>query len=255
VGTISKFAFGQAHGGARAMQTDSLFPYPVADTSAFIVWIDSSFNFSELGYSISFWHKFDTDTLNDLCTMQITVDSGNTWYTLGAGGLPTMGFYNYKGSKNNNVPNYLNTPLIWSGGQADWIQEQICVTFFGIKGIIVPKKLAFRFLFTSDSTQNNLAGWIIDDIRVSKANLIASVKNTMSEFTIAPNPVLQKQITIESANTLDGTFELFDILGKQIFTTPIAKKIKFPDYCKGLYYYTLNVKNSNQPLKGKLYIE
>jgi hypothetical protein len=255
IGSVTKPAFDTTHSGWKAMQTDTINSYPINDTSAFVLYIDSSFEAANYGYSISFWHKLETDTLKDWCIFQATSDAGLTWQTVGDTNSKLMGYIQYNGSLNNYVPNYLNKPLIWSGNYSNWQQEEICITFFVIKNMTIPKDIGFRFLFVSDSIYTNKAGWIIDDIRVNSPKIVGSVGNINSKFKISPNPVVNKQLYLDYSNEMEGNFELFDISGRQIFNVPLSNRISLPTSITGLYFYTIQLKNNKESANGKLIIE
>jgi hypothetical protein len=257
IGSVSKVAFGSANSGIRSLQTDSLSPYPALDSSAVIVFIDSVFFQAENGFSISFWHKFDTDTLKDLCLLQITNDSGKTWATVRPGGFltPFVGTLDYTGSLNKNGQSLFNDSLMWSGTQTNWVREQVCITFIGLKGVQIPKTVGYRFLFVSDSMQTNKAGWIIDDIQITSSSYTSSIRKNAFRLQVLPNPVLNKQLHINYPNALNGTFELFNIYGKRVLNTALAKDIDLPNIPAGVYFYNVKIASNPMQVNGKLIIE
>lgn len=82
MGAVTKSGFLASQYGGKAIQTDTLNPYPINNTSVFYVWKDTSYynGFPDTTLSsLIFWHYYDVDSLSDSCLVQITTDSGLTW--------------------------------------------------------------------------------------------------------------------------------------------------------------------------------
>jgi len=256
IGTVQKAGFAGALSGTHALQTDTLNPYPVRNTSAAALYFDAN-AYSE--FSLSFWHYYDTDTLTDSCLVQISSDSGKTWSTVTPGaGWPTI-YYN--GSLNG----YLNDPvavgvtdtLFWSGNSSGWRKESICAAKVYIKGMQLPRKYGIRFLFHSDSIQTNKPGWMIDNIRLRSPDIFNGIGDIGNKRIMAyPNPTHNGWLHLDYPHDyVTGTVVLFNSYGQKVRELPLAPTISIAELPKGLYHYQVTFADTQQQFAGTLLYE
>ena len=84
VGKPHKKFFDSAYSFPNAIVTDTVNPYPVNNHSAFEIIIYNSYcyPFECSPLYLSFEHKYDTDSLNDGCYLDISYDRGKTWVNI-----------------------------------------------------------------------------------------------------------------------------------------------------------------------------
>lgn len=75
IGHPGKTFFDGAYAGMNALLTDTIDPYPPNDTSSFIYVIRNPYTQTCLS-GLQFWHKYDTDTLNDIGIIEASYDGG-----------------------------------------------------------------------------------------------------------------------------------------------------------------------------------
>ncbi|MFI5220854.1 MAG: hypothetical protein ACHQK8_00905, partial [Bacteroidia bacterium] len=80
IGKPNKSKFDSAYSKPNALVTDTLNPYPINDTSRFI--IKNSIGYGYLGTSLGFYYKLNTDSLKDFGMIEISMDSGSHWYDI-----------------------------------------------------------------------------------------------------------------------------------------------------------------------------
>lgn len=81
-GIPGKTILDSAYSVPNSIITDTVNYYPTNNLSSFVLKLEpGSFG---LGYNtdISFWHKFDTDSINDYGVVEVSYDTGNVWKVL-----------------------------------------------------------------------------------------------------------------------------------------------------------------------------
>lgn len=196
-GQPSKLLFDSAHSFSRAILTDTLSPYPVNDTSSFVLRFpipDNTWDPIELYFS--FWHKFNTDTLQDRGLIEVSYNNGTTWYELTnyqsdtlVTGTYTQGYWNSSNVVNDTLRISGNSHNGWNHSVFNW--ELCFVVKQEITGWQPLDTIQFRFTFISDSIQTGKEGWMIDDIELSGffAECCCGFGELQKpDFKICPNP-------------------------------------------------------------------
>jgi hypothetical protein len=104
----------------------------------------------------SFYHRYHTELNQDGGFIQVSVDSGNFWFSLGYMGYP--GALNWYNTTINGVPK-------WSGNSGAWIQSSIKFDYGAISAGSTGT-IMFRFVFESNATNSNYDGWAIDNFEL-----------------------------------------------------------------------------------------
>ena len=86
------------------------------------------------------------------------------------------------------------------------------------KGGSLQDTIRMRFIFISDSVDNQLDGWLIDDIYVFTISIISNVKNgSKPKFRIYPNPS-SSQVYVETDNDYQRLeMEIRNLAGHEVF--------------------------------------
>lgn len=257
VGSVQKAGFPIAFSGTKALQTDTMNAYPVNNQSAVIFYTDSTYIKNPGTFSVIFWHYYDTDTLKDICRLQISADSGNYWdnsrsyYT----SPMLLQIVYYIGSLNNYQGEVLfPDSLQWSGKSGGWRRESLCLAYPAMKGYNIPTRYGVRFLFESDSIQTNKPGWIIDNIQFKEPHLINGLEDVNeTKLVIAPNPTGNGIFTIDYPKTyVTGNMDIYSTSGQLVRRMVLSPSVNISDLPKGLYYYRVIFNNTGQQFKGTL---
>ena len=147
IGAPVKNKFSEAFSLPNAIITDTINPYPVNDSSSFIVIHRVSIALDQDQYAqFGGFYKVDSDSLNDFGKIELSPDNGITWLNV----LDDPSF-NWRSSK----------PVLT--GSSDW--TYFWVEFDGIEyDLNLGDSIQFRFTFISDDNQSNRDGLMFDDL-------------------------------------------------------------------------------------------
>jgi len=200
IGEPGKLLFNSAHSPTHVIITDTLTPYPINDTSKFIIT-----HLREFGpgawLSLEFYYKMDSDSLSDYGIVELSIDNGLTWYD-----LMTL---------DSILPNiWIETKPSLTGSSPNW-------TFFVADlselatNIGFSDTLLYRFTFISDSVQTNKEGWIIDDFQL--IDFAESTENFYhQDISLFPNPV-SDYLKIKKENYGNNeTVNIIDLAGREL---------------------------------------
>ncbi len=264
IGMPSKAIFDSAFAGNRAMVTDTINVYPINNKSSFTL----GFELFGGGPSITFKHRFNTDSLFDGGYVEASADSGKTWLLLidttgqmSAGnttffgtsnpyGISTSGFY-------STADSLTNSNVGFSGNSSGWKTSSILFPCFAIKK---PFEYYLRFTFVSDSVQNSKDGWMIDEIIVDNSGACSNLtEQNILKAVIFPNPSnTYATITLPNGKYVhNGVLSIYNTIGGLIFKTPfIGDKLKFnlSDLPKGMHQILIS-ENEQVIAQAKLFVQ
>ncbi len=210
VGKPNKTVFTSAFSAPYAIVTDTLNPYPVNDTSVFILkipgvlagYVPAPFSVND----ISFKYQLDIDS-GTTVTLEISEDSGAHWTNI-IDSLPE--YYSWT---EFGVP--IDTPNL-KVSTAGWTSFYVSREPFSA----VPDSILFRFTFISDSNHVSRDGWIIDDIIYHY--YYESVLQTQNDnlITLYPNPS-KGNIFIHSEKQYqeEPTVIVYNTKGQEVYKT------------------------------------
>ncbi len=147
--------------------------------------------------------------------------------------------------------------FFWTGKSNGWQQVKICFTYLAIKPQLkMSWPFGFRFLFKSDSIQNNKPGWIIDKVRFSTPHITFSTSAIENHsLPIYPNPSSNGVFYINYPdNYVNGKIYFFDFLGRNVRALPLMKKINLGNLPSGLYTYKAVFERTEQWFSGTIEI-
>lgn len=249
IGKSSKFFSDSFTSYLSTLVTDTLYPYPAKNHSYFDILIP---NHRGSNLIVSFLHQFQTDTLIDGGYIEISYDSGKTWNNVvyeeevhQPEVFATENLYAEQDTVAGGIPRF-------SGKSNGWVYTRIQWVWFFYLDFNPPDTLHMRFHFISDSMQTNKAGWMIDKILVSIAELPFSVDeiNSGNPFIkIEPNPVEDvATIEFEHYPTEVLSLEIYNALGQKIKIIEDIRSCQIQFYkdnlTGGIYYVQL--KNMDQ---------
>jgi len=183
------------------------------------------------GYSaprLSFWTRYEIETNWDCGMVQISMDGGSSWTSL-------KGLYTDPGSGTGaqvkNIP-------VYHGFQTDWVQEDIDLSAYSGKSILL------RFTLESDNYVE-YDGWYIDDIRIyyySMENYTSADAKPLTEFQFKLkqnypnpfNPTTRIDYQIEKAGPVN--LAVYNLLGEKV-AEPVSDFQSAGDHS---YYFDIN---------------
>ncbi len=249
VGIPQKPFFNAAYQNGIPILTDALNFYPTSIDEYFQITIpeyDSLYG----EVILSFYHKYDTDSLMDGGIIDVSNDGGTTWI-------------NIKDDINHFDHNFINIPQDtikggeygFSGRSEGW---QYCELYWlyiiGVKDRESPFNPIIRFRLKSDEINTNKEGWMIDHIIFRGYEMMGSVNDlSKNKIKVYPNPTNDVIHFSSSSTSLNGfQFYLFDITGKIILLSEISDNelINIQHLKSGIYFYKLQ--KENEVLTGKL---
>lgn len=231
IGAPYKSMFVSAHSIPNAIVTDTLTPYPVNNTSIFYYRTSGDHNTDAHAAGLGFWYKMDSDTLNDFGKVEISIDTGSTWYN-----LATFGSWVIYDSIFNVVSASWssNDSIVFTGRTNGWYM-------FSCNAILpemIIDSIIYRFTFHSSGVSTFRDGWMIDDIQFN--TWWESVANPDKSCLVYPDPV-KDEFSINSAKHVVYC-EISDISGqivKRINDCKFLRNINVSDLQTGLYFYKI----------------
>ena len=273
IGKPSKTYFNKAYNSDKAIITDTLNPYPSNNHSTFEIIIYSKLGCRPILYSsplmLTFVHKFDTDSLNDGCYIEISYNGCKNWVNIindslmyrdsvvnHGLGVNYWGFYHNEDTIQGGIPAF-------TGKSKGWVNSGIMWTWcLGVKKY-VPDSAIVRFNFISGPGNTSHEGWMIDNIKVSRG-VCGEVKSTIDKpkySLVYPNPVENNSV-IEFSNYFNDKymFELQNVYGQKIKTRQyiFGSKLELSrnELGYGMFFYNLiNAKNKDLNHSGKFIVK
>lgn len=252
IGTPQKPFFGNAYSAPNAIQTDSINAYPANNYSEFTLkFANNVVDATDWTITMfSFWHKYQTDFLNDFGAVAYSLDDGSTW-------LPMVDTFNIFGSNGYSYEYfYWDVPLMetpdvalsenrLSGISSGWVFSKYSwLWYLPVEGIrdLTPDTILVRFNFTTDGTMDNYDGWIIDNFSVEKASWgnIQDPANISDDLHLFPNPVTDKLNFALSGNENPLLQQVINQHGEVVRQYSIRSKqaqISVNDLPKGNYLF------------------
>lgn len=225
-GTPSKKIFKSAYSTPIALVTDTLNSYPNENKSSFEFVIRTD------DYTlISFWHRFDTDSLADGGVIEVSKDGGYSWVNIiNSPEFILSNFY----KSSNTISSNAKKPAFT--GTSPWTESTIQGNALNY--------VRFRFTFTSDGINTQKEGWMIDNFKMQCIGTAVSEKTVNSFFYIFPNPTTQF-ISVQSDNSERiKNVSIIDVLGKKILTTE-QTTIDLSQFDSGLYFVEISTEQHN----------
>ncbi len=245
VGTPQKTYFYAAYQNGTPIMTDTINAYPISNDQYFqitIPQIDSLWG----EVNLSFYHKYDTDTLLDGGIIEVSYDGGISWINI----VDDINHINY---------NFINIPLDtikggdygFSGRSEGWLYcELYWLYIIGVKDRESPFNPIIRFRFKSDDIQTNKEGWMIDQIVFRGYEMMSKVDEFENKsIQIYPNPssdIIQFYSPTLSLNNFQ--LSIYNVSGKQVVSTimPDHQTVNIAQLESGIYFYKLQKGNEIQ---------
>lgn len=214
IGAVEKPGFDSAYSPPNALVTDTIAPYAVSSHSC--VELDWDMEpYIEEGVTLSFTHRYETDSLIDGGFLEVAYNNG-PWLPV----LDTsIGIYVRVEHMYGFTDTLAGGHYGFSGNSGGWITSRIQWELWPqvARGTVFNAKV--RFCFISDSIQTDKAGWLIDDIMFHKPHRPQAITEPkgIDALVIYPNPAADRlQLRFTPTNTNKHAFVIFNVLGQQM---------------------------------------
>jgi len=249
IGIPGKTILDTAYSTPYAIITDTLNYYTSNNHSNFILKLEPESIENGGQTNISFWHRFDTDSINDYGVVEVSYDEGTDWKV-----LCTDTTYHIYYTRNG----FYTGSFLATGISNSWMLDHIEFDFY-LTGTGFPENIWLRFSFYSDDVQNEKEGWMIDNIQITGHFPWGIEENNVFNSYPYPNPC-QKYlyIVIPGYKNLNFTLYIYDYLGKIIESERFAGEkiqINTVQYKNGIYFYKIISKDDRGISHGKFIIK
>lgn len=249
VGIPDKTIFDTAYSPPYVIITDTLNSYTSNNHSKFILKLEPE-SIGDGGYTfISFWHKFDTDSINDYGLVEVSYDEGDDWNVL-YNDTTYLVYYERNGS---------NTGIYLATGQSNgWVYDNIEFVFY-LTGAGIPENIWLRFSFYSDDIQNEKEGWMIDNIQITGIMPWGIEENNIFNSYPFPNPCQDYvSIAMPDYENLNITLHIYYYLGQIIESKKFRCEeihLDTKQYKNGVYIYEIINNNDRKISYGKFIVK
>jgi len=231
VGQPNKDSFTSAYSGKEVIITDSINFYPNNLNDYFTLRIPCYDNYWGEGI-LSFYHKYQTDSLRDGGVVEVSYDNGLNWVNImdDINHINTNFIGLYKDTITGGKYGYSGNSGHWEYVEFYW--WWIALTKNDYDNLLV------KFSFISDSVNSHKAGWMIDDIVFRGYSITGSVeKSNTGQPELFPNPT-DGLISFEFPESIERKYyiEVYDLNGTLVKKEyMINRNIDIRDLKSGLY--------------------
>ena len=231
------------------MITDSINPYPVSRDDYFLLSIPLSDVYTYLWPEVilSFYHKFNTDTLYDAGLIEISYDDGESWINVlddRWGFFPTEFYGLY-----TEIDTIIGGRNAFTGNSDDWEYVELHWVWLGLTkstDLEINYNPLLKFKFVSDEIDNSKDGWMIDELVIRRYDVSGNINNNKkSEILLFPNPCEDYISIIYPIDLSDSQLNLFRLDGRKIFNLKISESgiYRVKDIQTGIYIYKISDNN------------
>lgn len=241
IGIPSKTYFDSSFTYNKAIITDSTNFYSNNLNDCIYITLPNT-GFWEAGM-ISFYHKFDTDTLTDGGIIDISYDNGTSWINI------KEDIYHVQ---TNFIGLYEDTiqggEFGFSGKSNGWqYVELYWLWHVAVKNSQLEYYPILRFTFISDNINTNKDGWMIDHIVYRAYDALGSNANEIQNEEIKVYPIpLEDKLYFDLNFTSSTEFYIFiyNSKGKLMLNKQIQNnQVHLSELNKGIYFYSIQDKN------------
>ena len=235
IGLPAKPFFDTAFSAPNAIMTDTINPYPVNNVSSIILNnIDTSQSAVSAVHgrnTLTFLHKYQTTQFHDGCAVEVSYN-GITWQNF----LVDTFWQNnsWPGTSGQEFPNNINMYSLadtlynfgygFSGTSNGWVSSYIewvwWIAVTGTNLFPMPDSMFIRFTFYSDSTAENLDGWMIDNISLTGQDPSGIEENLFQSSAIVLHPQPSSEtVNVSMRKGIQGMFySIYDLEGRKVLS-------------------------------------
>jgi hypothetical protein len=222
IGKPQKSFFDSAYTTPFAIVTDTVNPYPASNFSSFELTVINPYPASCL---VDFRHKYDSDPYHDGGYITVSWDNGSSWHNIITDWTGPYGYFPanpgcpWLGNENQSNSILFNGEPGFSGHSAGW--EYTCMAWYTpiVSRNTEDYGMRLRFNFISDTSQQNMEGWLIDNIRVFSIDMGQGIRDFLAGSTLSwfyPNPVINSAAFTMNRTYSNVHYELSDSHGSVV---------------------------------------
>ncbi|MGV6861027.1 MAG: T9SS type A sorting domain-containing protein [Putridiphycobacter sp.] len=249
IGAPQKSVFTSSASAPNSIVTDTVNPYPINDTSSFIIKHEVGWGyllydeiFSQL--SLSGRYYVNTDSLNDFGKIEFSPDNGQSWI------LISEDTTNVSGS---SWPQYSGEVTL-TGNSGSWRYFEINLKNNQNLAFNNSDTVQYKFTFISDSNSDNLDGLMFDDISIWDTTWEGVKDISSKKKNVFPNP-FSNQLTLNVTNETKHIV-IYNVNGKVVYANQNLNAtsliIDTSNFNEGIYFYILSDQNGVTLESGKL---
>ncbi len=243
IGVPSKTGMYDSYDDSAAIVTKLNDIYPVDSTDYF----DIRINYFQLmwgGAVLSFWHKYDTDSLKDGGVIEISQDGGGSWKNISDSDFYVHhaynGLYNQNDTILGGIPAFTGNSQGWKKIELYWHWLMITST----RAASVDDTFVVRFRFKSANNSIPKGGWELSHFRLKVYSIAGDVKNSkINKVTIFPNPCSDNVQVNVADFTSSCRFRLYNSNGIMVLDIPLRsnkQEINLKGLVDGVYLYSIS---------------
>jgi hypothetical protein len=231
IGQPSKTNFSAAYSAPKAIVTDTLNAYPTNNHS----WFELAIPLYAYPYfgnvGIGFYHKLQTTKNGAGGYITVSYDNGKTFSNIVNDTLdpynstintyfPNVNVYTAKDTLFNGESGFSGEIMDWQYTEFSWALLILTKAHYEMDSLLV------RFNFISDDANNDLDGWMIDDIHLFNNPVLGSIKGSsvQQNIEIFPNPIENSAIIQTKNQQLIQNISIYSLNGQLLKRKNVEKK-------------------------------
>ena len=241
-------SFHSAYSEPNALMTKLSGTYPVNNKSSFTIDMPNVF-FEEWYHimDIQWMQQMHTTKKKDGGYIEFSIDSGATWENVYTSPY-TYNFYGYP-----DIDTLVNGELGFTGIDSSFNDIWLCFDGNWLSDL---DNLKLRFTFVSDSIDEQMDGWIIDNLMIRQTiiHTVQTVEQT-KYFNVSPNPTTGR-VNIETQKKegyhIIENMVLMDVNSKVVETwknVPTKFFIDINNQQDGIYFLTIQTNHQKETFK------
>ncbi|MEN8250982.1 MAG: T9SS type A sorting domain-containing protein [Bacteroidota bacterium] len=237
------------------MMTDTIDSYPALMDDYFLISIPQTENFYSWPEGIlSFYHRFQTDSLLDGGYIEISYDGGESWQNIIYDDIHInnvfTGLYSTSDTIKDGIPAFTGSTSDWKYTEFHWIWVGLTKSSTSeLEG-----RPILKFRFVSDDVDTGKDGWLIDQLVFRGYDFSGAVaEQPLNTIDVYPNPFTEFLHISSSKGRGKSKFRLYGSDGKLQLQSELSEEITINAsvLSTGLYYYAI-FKDNQLVETGKL---
>ena len=249
IGIPSKAGMNDSYDGFPVIATKLTENYPLGSNDYFDVELPYYDQMWGEGI-LSFWHKYDTDSLKDGGIIEGSFDGGETWKNLTIANVTISNFYSGLYTTNDtivgNIPAFTGRSMDWKRVELYWFWLALTKRSNAVHGMIL------RFKFHSRETSTPKGGWEISNMMLKAYHITGSVAdNSSNEITLFPNPTKGNMNLSMIGTPNNHIFSLYSQTGTKLFDLTLTSQTQNINLCQcSIGTYTYIIRQNNKIIKA-----
>ncbi len=247
IGQPQKTVFVNGNSSPTAIVTDTLMPYPINDTSEFIIEVPVN--------DFTLYHVYgdyfvDSDTINDYGKIEVSYDHGANWIMISDDTSKYLGW----GGDTLSFPWTHDSLFQLTGSSGGWKHFNIhlehyenVLSYYSIPA--TTDTALYKFSFISDGNFDNRDGLMFDNITIVSVYAFSLEELEDQNFGVYPNPNSTGTVFFKDKNI--NEISIKDMQGKVVLTQKYDKieSIDISELPNGVYLLVATVGEEKRSCK------